>query len=159
MSYLSELRRAKCPGESRLFFCSPFSPSEFFVVTFGLSSSTAPGAGKAAYPMLKHLPRSGMDLLLHIFGLSWTLHSFPYVWRTSIIPIYEMEKPLGSLASFQSISFASCVSRLFERIVLSCLLFFLESGFLSLSPPSRFPPWTVCSESNFVSLSVHLGWV
>ena len=39
-----------------------------------------------------------------------------------------MGKPLDSLASFWSISFTFCVSKLFERIVLSCLLFFLESN-------------------------------
>ena len=38
--------------------------------------SNATGPDKVAYPMLKHLPRSGMDFLLHIFNLSWTSHSF-----------------------------------------------------------------------------------
>ena len=84
--------------------------------------------------MLKHLPRSGMDFLLHIFNLSWTLHSFPSVWKTfSIIPIHKMGKPLDSPASFQPISLTSCISKLFERIILSRLLFFLESNSI-LSP-------------------------
>ena len=39
-----------------------------------------------------------------------------------------MEKPLDSPASFRPISFIFCVSKLFERIVLSRLLFFLESN-------------------------------
>ena len=83
--------------------------------------------------MLKHLPRSGMDLLLHIFNLSWSSHSFPSIWKTSsIIPIHNMRKPLDSPASFWPISLTSCVSKLFERIILSRLLFFLESNsFLS----------------------------
>ena len=77
--------------------------------------------------MLKHLPRSGMDFLLHVFNLSWSSHSFPSIWKTSsIIPIHKMGKPLDSPASF-------CVSKLFERIILSRLLFFLESNFI-LSP-------------------------
>ena len=73
--YLSELRRATCPMESR----SPFSPNEFLVAAFNLSSSTATGPDKVVYPMLKHLPRSGMDFLLHIFNLSQALHSFPSI--------------------------------------------------------------------------------
>ena len=44
-----------------------------------------------------------------------------------------MGKPLDSPAFFQPISLTSCVSKLFERIILSRLLFFLESN-LILSP-------------------------
>ena len=84
--------------------------------------------------MLKHLPRSGMDFLLHIFNLSWSSHSFPSIWKTSsIIPIHKMGKPLDSPASFRPISLTSCVSKLFERIILSRLLFFMESNSI-LSP-------------------------
>ena len=68
--YLSELRRATCPEKSHSFFCSPFSPSEFFAAALILSPSTATWPDKVAYPMLKHLPGCGMDFLLHIFDLS-----------------------------------------------------------------------------------------
>ena len=126
--YLSELRRATCPVESHSPFCSRFSLAEFLAAASNLSSSTATGPDKVAYPMLKHLRRSGMDFLLHIFNLSWSLHSFPSIWKTSsIIPIHKMGKPLDSPAFFRPISI-SCVSKLFERIILSRLLFFLESN-------------------------------
>ena len=59
--YLSELRRATCPEESHSSFCSPFTLAEFHAAASSLSSSTAIGPDKVAYPMLKHLPRSGMD--------------------------------------------------------------------------------------------------
>ena len=68
--YLSELRRATCPVECHSSFCSPLSPAEFSATSPNLSSSTATGPDKVAHPMLKHLPRSGMDFLLHIFSLS-----------------------------------------------------------------------------------------
>ena len=131
--YLSELHRTMCPVESHLSFCSPFFPAEFHAAAFNLSSSTATGLDKVAYPMLKHLPRSGMDFL-RIFNLSWSSHSFPSIWKTSsIIPIHKMGKSLDSAASFRPISLTSCVSKLFERIILSCLLFFLKSNSI-LSP-------------------------
>ena len=76
--YLSELRRATCP-ESHSSFCSFFSSAEFLAAASNLSSSTATGPDKVAYLMLKHLPHSGMDFLLHIFNLSWSLHSFPSI--------------------------------------------------------------------------------
>ena len=131
--YLSELCRAMCPEESHSFFCSPFSLAEFLAAASNLSFSTATGPDKVAYSMLKHLPRCGMDFLLHIFNLSWILHSF---WKTSsIIPILKMGKPLDSPAFFRPISLTSCVSKLFERIILSRLLFFLESN--SILSPTR----------------------
>ena len=72
---------------------------------------------------------SGMNLLLRIFNLSWTLHSFPSIWKTSsIIPIHKMIKPLNTPAAFRLISLTSCVSKLFERIILTRLPFFLESN-------------------------------
>ena len=51
-----------------------------------------------------------------------------FIWKTSsVILIYKRGKPLDS-ASFRSISLTSCVSKIFERIVLSRLLYFLESN-------------------------------
>ena len=135
--YLSEVRRAMCSEESHSSFCSPFSCAEFHAAAFNVSSSTATGPDKVAYPMLKHLPCSGMDFLLHNFNVSWSSDSFPSIWKTSsIIPIHKMVKLLDPPASFRPISLTSCVSKLFERIILSRLLFFLESNSI-LSPPAR----------------------
>ena len=40
--------------------------------------------------MLKHLARLGMNFLFHIFNLSWSLNSFPSIWKTSSdIPIHS----------------------------------------------------------------------
>ena len=139
--YLTELRRATCSDESHSSFCSPFSPAEFLAAASNLTPFTATGPDKVAYPMLNHLPRSGMDLLLHIFNLSWSLHSFPSIWKTSsIIPIHKMVKPLDSPASFRPISLTSCVSKLFERIILSRLLFFVESNSILSARPAGFRP-------------------
>ena len=75
----AEFRRDPCPEESHSSFCSPFSPTEFSAAASNRFSSTATGRDKVAYPMLQHLSRSGMDFLLHIFNLSWTLHFFPSI--------------------------------------------------------------------------------
>ena len=77
--YLSELRRTTCPKVSHSSFCSPFSHVEFLAAASNLPSSTAIGPDKVAYPMPKHLPRSGIDFLLYIFNLSWSSHSFPSI--------------------------------------------------------------------------------
>ena len=132
------------------------SHSELLAAASNLSASTATGPDKVAYPLLKHLPRSGMDFLLHIINLSWTSHSFPYIWKTSsIIPIHKMEKPLDSPASFRPISLTSCVPKLFERIMLSRLLFFLESNFRQAgSHPGR----STLDQILFLSQSISDGF-
>ena len=110
-SYLTELRPATCPEVSHSSFCSPFSPADILAAASNLPSSTATGPDKVAYLMLNHLPRPGMDFLFHIFNLSWFLHSFPSIWKTSsIIPIHIMGKPLDSPASLRPISLTCCVS-------------------------------------------------
>ena len=65
--------------------------------------------------MLKHLPRSGIDFLLHIFNHSRTLLSFSSISKTSSnIAIHTMVKPLDSPAPFRPISLISSVSKLFN---------------------------------------------
>ena len=124
------------------------------------SSSTATSPDKVAYPMLKHLPRSGMDFLLHIFNYSWTLYSFPSIWKTSsIIPIHKIGKPLDSSASFRLISLTSSVSKLFERIILYRLLFFLESNFiLSFRQADFCPGPSTLDQILFLSHSISDGF-
>ena len=158
-AYLSELRRATCPEEPHSSFCSPFSPAEFHAAASNLSSSTVTDPDKVAYPMLKHLPRSGMEFLLHIFNLSWSSHSFPCVWKTSsIIPIHKMGKPLDSPVSFRPISLTSCGSKLFERI-LCRLLFFLESNSVLSPRQAGFCPGrSTLDQILFLSQSISDGF-
>ena len=158
--YLSELRRATCLEESHSSFCFPFSLAEFHAAASNLSSSTATGPDKVAYPMLKHLPRSGMDFLLHIFNLFWSSHSFPSIWKTSsIIPIHKMGKTLDSPASFRPISLTSSVSKLSECIILSRLLFFLESNSILSPRQAGFRPGrSTLDQILFLSQSISDGF-
>ena len=101
-----------------------------------------------------------MDLLLYIFNLSWTSHSFSSIWKTSsIIPIHKMGKPLDSPASFRPISLTSCVSKLFERIILSRLLFFLESNSILSPRQAGFRPGrSTLDQILFLSQSISDGF-
>ena len=110
--------------------------------------------------MLKHLPRYGMDFLLHIFNLSWSSHSFPSIWKTSsIISMHKMGKPLNSSASFWPISSTSSVSKLFERIILSRLLFFLESNSILSPCQAGFRPGrSTLDQILYLSQSISVGF-
>ena len=109
---------------------------------------------------LRHLPRPGVDFLLHIFNLSWSSHSFPSIWKTSsIIFIYKMRKLLHSPASFRPISLTSYVSKLFERIILSRLLFFLElNSILSPRQAGFRPGRSTLNQILYLSQSISDGF-
>ena len=114
-------------------FALPSPPAEFLEPASNLSSSTATGPDKVVYPMLKHLPRSGMDFLLHIFNRSWTSHSFPSIWKTSsIIPIHNMEN-LSTLLLPSGLSLSPPASQSF----LNASLYPVYSSFWNLIPFSH----------------------
>ena len=110
--------------------------------------------------MLKHLHRSGKDLLLYIFDLSWSSHSIPSIWKTSsIIPIHKMAKSLDSLASFRPISLTFCVSKLFERIIPFSLLFFLKfNSILSPRQAGFRPGQSTLDQILYLSQSISDGF-
>ena len=140
---MNELRKASCEDASSLHnsFCSPFSLTELSTAICKLSSSTASGPDQIAYPLLKHLPEPAQLLLLSLFNKSWSSHTFPSCWKpTIIIPIHKPGKPTSSPFSFRPISLTSCISKLFERLILSRLTFHLESNHLLSTCQAGFRP-------------------
>ena len=131
--FMNELRKASCEDASFLhrFFCSPFSLTELSTAIINFSFSTVSGPDQIAYPLLKHLPEPAQLLLLSLFNMSWHSHTFPSCWKpTTIIPIHKPGKPTSSPSFFRPISLTSCISKLFERLILSHLTFHLESNHL-----------------------------
>ena len=105
------------------------------------SSSAASGPDQIAYPLLKHLPEPAQLLLLSLSNRSLYSHTFPSCWKpTTIIPIYKPGKPTSSPPSFRPISLISCISKLFERLILSRLTFHLKSYHLLSTCQAGFHP-------------------
>ena len=70
-----------------------------------------------------------------------------------------MGKPLNSLASFRLISLTSCVSKLFECIILSRLLYFLESNSIFSPRQAGFCPGRSALDPIMVlSRSISIGF-
>ena len=91
--------------------------------------------------VLKHLPEPAQLLLLSLFNRSWHSHTFPSCWKpTTIIPIHKPGKPTSSPSFFRPISLTSCISKLFERLILSRLSFHLESNHLLSTCRAGFRP-------------------
>ena len=90
---------------------------------------------------LKHLPEPAQLLLLSLFNRSWHSHTFPSCWKpTTIIPIHKPGKPTSSPSFFRPISLTSCISKLFECLILSRLTFHLESNHLLSTCRAGFCP-------------------
>ena len=123
---IKHIRTAHC-NTLHSTFCSPFSSLELSTAISQLSTSTSSGPDQITHPLLSHLPQSALHFLLYIFNLSWSTHTFPSAWKQStIIPILKPGKPSDSPSSYRPISLASCTSKLFERMVLGRLTYFLE---------------------------------
>ena len=140
---MNELRKASCKNASSLHnsFCSPSPFAELSTAICKLSSSTASGPDQIAYPLLKHLPEPAQLLLLSPFNRSWSSHTFPSCWKPSTInPIHKPGKPTSFLSSFCPISLTSCISKLFERLILSHLTFHFESNHLLSTWQAGFRP-------------------
>ena len=141
--FMNKLRKASCEDVSSLHnsFCCHFSLAELSTAICKLSSSTASGPDQIAYSLLKHLPEPAQLLLLSLFNRSWYSHTFPSCWKpTTIIPFHKPGKPTSSPSSFRPISLTSCISKLFERLILSRLTFQLESNHLLYTCQAGFCP-------------------
>ena len=141
--FMNELRKASCEDASFLHrsFCSPFSLTELSTAISNFSSSTVSGPDQIACPLLKHPPEPAQLLLLSLFNMSWHSHTFPSCWKpTTIIPIHKPGKPTSSPSFFRPISLTSCISKLFERLILSHLTFHLESNHLLSTCQAGFRP-------------------
>ena len=153
--YLSKVHQTKCPEEYHSSFCSP---AEFLAAATDLSSSTATCLDKVAYSMLKHLPRSGMDFLLHILNLSWSVHSFHLedIFHYSHTRWESLSTVLlSSGLSLSPLAFQSFLNSLFYRIYYS---FWSLTPFFSSYQAGFRPKRSVCSRSNTVSQSISIGF-
>ena len=160
--FINELRKASCDDASFLHnsFCSPFSLAELSTATSKLSSSTASGPHQIAYPLLKHLPELAQLLLFSLFNRSWSSHNFPSCWKpTTIIRIHKPGKPTSSPSSFRSISLTSCISKLFQRLILIHLTFHLKSNHLLSTCQAGFHPgWSSLDQILTLSQSIWDGF-
>ena len=124
---MKHIRSAHC-NTLHSTFCTPFSSFELSTAISQLSTSTSSGPDQITYPLLTHLSQSALHFYI-IFNLSWSTHTFPSTWKQStIIPILKPGKPSDSPSSYtrRPISLTSCTSKLFERMVLGRLTYFLE---------------------------------
>ena len=91
------------------------------------SHDTATGPDEIHYQMLKHLPKSSLETILHIFNTIWTTGIYPESWRlATIIPIPKPGKDHTEPTNYRPIALTSCLCKTLERMINKRLI--LESN-------------------------------
>ena len=145
--YTKRFRRFKAHQEKRnVTFASnnleeynlPFSLSELQKAIHKAHDSAA-GPDSIHYQMLKHLPTTALDTLLHSFNDLWSSGTFPQSWSdATIIPIAKPGKDPTVPGNYRPIALTSCVCKTFERVVNERLVWYLEANHILTEYQSGF---------------------
>ena len=92
-----------------------------------LDEKKSTGEDQIENAMLRHLPPTAKKYLLDLFNRMWNENYFPKDWNSSvIIPILKHGKEPSNLKNYRPISLTSCLCKLFETLVNSRLMWYLE---------------------------------
>ena len=79
--------------------------------------------------MLKHLPQSALNTLLHIIKKQWLSESFPPSWQQALVlPTLKSDKDKSDLSSYSPIALKSCLCKVVERMITDRLVWYLEKN-------------------------------
>lgn len=114
------------------FLDLPFSELEFSTVIESLRIKASPGLDRIDYLIVKKLPNSAKTFLLNLFNSMFEHKFYPREWNNFLvffIPKVDRNK-------FRPISLASCLCKIFERLVYNRLVWWLE--YHDILPSSQF---------------------
>ncbi|KFM66319.1 putative RNA-directed DNA polymerase from transposon X-element, partial [Stegodyphus mimosarum] len=79
--------------------------------------------------ILKHLSHKSLTALLTLYNRVWKERNFPSAWRRAVVvPIAKPGKDPKNSLNYQPIAVTSFMCKLFEKMVNSRLVYFLESN-------------------------------
>ena len=116
-------------------------PFKFSELTDALhqTNDSSPGPDEIPYPFIKNLPPDSLHLLLKLYNKIWEGGVFPPLWQQAIVvPIPKPEKDHSDPNNYRPIALTSCLCKLFERMINSRLVFYLESNNLLAETQSGF---------------------
>ena len=106
----------------------PFSLSELTDYIMK-SHNAAVGPDEIHYEFLKKLPSCSLDFHLQAFNEVWVSGKFPTSWKqATIIPIPKHGKDNTDPSNYRQIALTSCLCKTLERMINTCLIWFLESN-------------------------------
>ena len=109
-------------------FNVPFKLSEF-KKALKKCKNTTPGKDMICYEMFKHMSSYGQNCVLKFFNRIWEKGFMPSAWKHAlIIPILKPNKKKSDPASYRPIALTSNFCKLFERILVSRMNWYLEKN-------------------------------
>jgi len=91
------------------------------------TKNTTPGPDNICYEMFKHMSIKSLEVLLQLFNKIWFTGNIPPSWLHSIVvAIPKPNKPAHLPSSYRPISLTSNVCKLFEKMLVCRLNWFLE---------------------------------
>lgn len=87
-----------------------------------LNINSSPGIDNIDYKIIKHLPPSAKEFLLTLFNKIFSYKIYPNDWNKYIIFFI----PKSDNNKFRPISLASCICKIFERLIYNRFLCWLE---------------------------------
>ncbi len=106
----------------------PFSLRELKAALHDCKDS-APGHDGLVYSMFHHLKEESLAFLLDLINRIWEEGQLPAAWKQAVIlPIPKPGKDHSVVSNFRPISLTSCSCKLFEKMVNTRLVYFLEKG-------------------------------
>jgi hypothetical protein len=108
--------------------------------TKNISNKKQPGPEKIFPEFIKNLGSKATDTLLLVCNKFWTSKmSLPADWtKAIIIPILKPGKTTEEMESYRPIALTSILTKIFERIILTKLKWFLESQNLLVEEQAGF---------------------
>lgn len=118
------------------FLIQPFLIEELEKALINCKDST-PGLDLNTYSTVKNLHRNAKTILLGILNDLWFHNLIPKSWKTQcVVPILKPDKDPNSENSYRPISLASCVGKVFEKMIKLRLEWFIEKN--NLIPDVQF---------------------
>ena len=88
------------------------------------TNNTSVGLDGISFQMLSKLPYSFKQVLFSLFQKFWVNETLPNIWKSSVIvPVPKEGKPRSHVNSYRPIALTSHVCKLFEKIVLTRLVY------------------------------------
>ena len=112
---------------------------EEFKSSLSSTNETSPGSDAITYSMIKNSHLNFQLCILQLFNKIYSMDIFPSVWKlATIIPIPKPGKDHSNPLNYRPISLTSCLCKLFEKMVNSRLVWYLEKEGLIQEHQSGF---------------------
>ena len=142
VSFESETRSVL--NDCNNYLDNPFTMDELELAISALKTNTSPGLDKVTNEMILNTPINYRILLLHTFNVIFKTYFYPIQWSNTISILIPKD---DSNKKFRPLALTSCLSKLFERMILIRLSHFFEKNNILPETQNCFRKGRSCTHS------------